>query len=828
MAMNKTTASVAASARRESGHLGMRVAGLAGVLALAAGLVLIEAVGLVAGAIGLAVGIVLVGLAVRHEVQSAHAPVLSARGRMGSTAFLQVMLAVVLVVGVNVYSFFHHARFDWTRDRDFSELRQNLAFRQDLARLIGETRIVVYKGGRPFGQLADKQDNYAAAAARKIVAKVRDNVEQFQDLGPRFRVEVLDIQEDDFQQKLKALKDDPDDPKLAKLAEAIEQAPEDSIFFYADGKVQRLAFHDVYQLDRQASKEANDGRGNLVLRYQGVEPFARKVLNVEEKRPRIGVGVIHEILGLENADEINKELGMAGVKKALASRGFDTRDIILKKWGEGGPPEPAVLTYGENRFERLESEITELDDTIKARKEAVRELEETKKFWTSGSEKEANERVGKRYAIVIDDDEAEIVLRSRIEAFEKKTGRKVKTYPIDTRFREQFVKHNVEPPLALHQLSLQREQTERDTLAKEQKGLNVEDLSEQRRITDLRAKFSRMLADCDLLIVPRMTLFNVARGDRIGNGIYKLDDAQINAIRDFMRAGKPVLFCLGPTNDPPGRPDPFESGTDRLESLLTDLGFKLPKQTVLFNVETKSFGERRGALLILGSSRVEVPSVEFAWKPGGRPGVIKESSKGNPIRTSIGLAARSVGQGQGLELRLRHPRPVYLADADKAKDDAVFLMTSPDAWNESQPYPTRERTPRYEPPKKGDLDQGTLAEKRQGQFPIGVAAEVKVPESWSDGGAKSTAQQVRVAVIGHGGVFMGPTLNPVQEKLLLDVSNWLLGRDDLLARDERSWEYPRVEMGEQAIMLWQWFAGLGLPLVFVLLGCVVLLVRRIR
>ncbi len=338
-----------------------------------------------------------------------------------------------------------------------------------------------------------------------------------------------------------------------------------------------------------------------------------------------------------------------------------------------------------------------------------------------------------------------------------------------------------------------------------------------------------MLADCDLLIVPRMTLFNVARGDRISTGIYKLDDGQINAIRDFMRDGKPVLFCLGPTNEPAGRADPFESGGDRLESILTDLGFRLPKQTVLFNVETKSFGERRGALLILGS-KVEVPAVEFTWKPGGRPGVIKESAKGNPIRTSIDLAARSVGPGEGLELRLRHPRPVYLADAaDKAKDEAVFMMTSPDAWNESQPYPSRERTPRYEPPKKGDPDEGTLAEKRQGQFPIGVAAELKVPAFWTEGSLlKNGEQKVRVAVIGHGGVFIGPTLNPVQEKLLLDVSNWLLGRDDLLARGDRTWQYPRVEMGEQEIALWQWFAGLGLPVFFVCLGCVVLLVRRIR
>jgi hypothetical protein len=804
-------------------HLWTRVLGLIGVLALATGLGLLEPVGYIPALITLGSGALLILLAVAVEIGTAHASLDSARGQMGSSAFLQVLLAFALVVGVNAFGFLHHTRFDLTRDREFSELRQNPTFRQDLARLTGDTRIIVFRGGRPFGQLADKQDNYAAAAARKIVAKVHDNVEQFQDLGPRFHVEILDIQEDDYQEKLKALKEE-----APKLAEAIEQAPEDSIFFYADGKVQRLAFHDVYQLDRKASQDANDGRGNLVLHYQGVEPFARKVLNVEEKRPRIGVGVIHEILGLENNEDVQRELGMSGTKKALTSRGFDTRDIILKKWGDG-PPEPGVLTADENRYERLDSEITELDDTIKARTEVIKDLEGVKKFWTDGTEEEANARVNKRYAIVEEDGEEDLAVRASITAFEKKTGRMVKTAPVTTKWRNLFVRNQIEPPLALHQLSLQREKAERDTLAKEQKGLNIEDLAEQRRITDLRAKFNRMLADCDMLIVPRMTLFNVARSDRIGNGVYKLEDGQINAIRDFMRSGKPVMFCLGPTNEPAGG-NPFESGNDRLESLLIDLGFKLPRQTVLYNVETKSFGERRGALLILGSSKVEVPPVEFEWKPGGRPDVLKESAKGNPIRTSIDLAAKSVGQGQGLQLRLRHPRPVYLADAaDKSKDEAVFMMSSIDAWNESQPFPTRERTPRYEPPKKGDPDEGTVEQKRQGQFPIGVAAELKVPASWNEGpAAKSGEQNVRVAVIGHGGVFMGATLNPVQEQLLLDVCNWLLGRDDLLARGERTWEYPRVDMTEETLVLWKWFGSLGPPAFFVLLGCVVLLVRKIH
>src|SRR5207302_9984662 len=137
-------------------------------------------------------------------------------------------------------------------------------------------------------------------ADRKIIEKVRDLVEQFQELGPRFHVQNLDIDDENYEDKLAEIK-----KQSAALGAAIDNAPENSIFFYSriDDKerIQRLAFYDVYQLDKQASQEANDKRGNLVLRFQGAEPFARKILNIEEKRPKIAVGVVHEYLSLESA-----------------------------------------------------------------------------------------------------------------------------------------------------------------------------------------------------------------------------------------------------------------------------------------------------------------------------------------------------------------------------------------------------------------------------------------------------------------------------------------------------------------------------------------------
>src|SRR5438046_805884 len=98
---------MAINPNKSSGHLWLRVAGLLGVLALAAGLVLLGTVGLGPGLIGLGAGALLVALAVAAEIRSAHAPMASARGRMGSSAFLQVLLAIVLLVGVNLFGFLH-------------------------------------------------------------------------------------------------------------------------------------------------------------------------------------------------------------------------------------------------------------------------------------------------------------------------------------------------------------------------------------------------------------------------------------------------------------------------------------------------------------------------------------------------------------------------------------------------------------------------------------------------------------------------------------------------------------------------------------------------
>src|SRR5207244_12354767 len=50
----------------------------------------------------------------------------------------------------------------------------------------------------------------------------------------------------------------------------------------------------------------------------------------------------------------------------LSTQGFDVVDFVLKKkWGEGSEPEPAAYTYEESKYERLEEELAEVEDSIK-------------------------------------------------------------------------------------------------------------------------------------------------------------------------------------------------------------------------------------------------------------------------------------------------------------------------------------------------------------------------------------------------------------------------------------------------------------------------------
>jgi hypothetical protein len=701
------------------------------------------------------------------------------RSAFGLNAVVQIALAAALLVGVNVWSFRHYLRLDWTRSEQFTlpaDVRSRLA---QLDR-DGKTTIVVYQRHKTFGALTDKPDRFDYAAERKVVEKVKDLVEQFREAGPQFQVVVLDVEEEGFDDKLAAVTKD-----APQLRHAIEAAPENSIFFHAlrdadqtKGEagprelVQQLSFNEFYRLDKTASQEQN----NLVLLAQGagksgraVEPFARKILNLEERRPRVGIAVIHEWLTTRGTDTY----GLIGLKNVLAAHGFDVRDIVLKDLPPRGMPKSIVSTWEERHLDELDQRIRFLDFLIRRQEEAEKALAE---------EKREND--------------------------------------LD---------------LADVRLVLDRNRKQRDLFRQERGKLDVDALREQQRMSDLHGKLTQLLADCDLLIVPRPTLYNVAASnDRsLPVWLHNLDEEQFGAVRDFIKSGKPVLVCVGPPNDMPTvRMPPGFVAEDGLEKLLSGLGIRFGKQAVLFDAENEAFSlQRLGGLT--AETTTPVPPLSLDWPAGaGRPSGVASAAglPPSPIRNALSVAARSLGHGHPLELRLRHPRPIYYQPPPGAKPafDPEFLMTSRESWNEEKPFPTDDYTPAYKRT-PDDANRGTLDERRRGPFPVGVALETAPPPDWyGPGEAKPAA--LRVAAVGESWFLIGPELNPAKERLVLDTCNWLLGRDDALPRDDHAWSYPRSNLtpGSQEQQLWLWGTRLGLPVLFAWLGLVVLLVRRLR
>jgi hypothetical protein len=736
------------------------------------------------------------------------------RSAFGFNALLQVALAGALFVGLNVWSFDHFVKLDWTRGGQFT-LPEKL--RQELQRLDpnSPTLVVIYQRHKLFGNLSDRPpDDYDNAAERKVEEKVKDLVEQFREFGPQFRVEVLDVTQHGYRDHLLRLTED-----APTLRAAIDAAPENTIFVSAGGKTQALSFNEFFLLDRVASQDANGGRGNLVLLAQGVpekgvpfsgrgvEPFARKVLNLEERKPRVGILVVHDWLTTQGPVE---PFTLSGLRKSLEAHGFAVRDLVLKRgWFTGGPPEPAADSPDERQLENLESDRDYYEAGAKALEADVKQVARVVEEWTLKPDEKESEKLAfltAKYA-------------------KQLQGRRV------TEEMRQAQVAVFRQDLASLREALAEVTRRRDQARAELDKLPVDDLREAARLSDVKAKMDRALADCDLLVVPRYT--RQPNGSLAApNRLHRLSDAQVASLKEYLQAGKPIVFCLGPVNEPEDMDMmPDAGGPDGLEGLLAELGVRLNKQTVLFDTDARAFGERRTNLLRVDKV-AKPPPVDFdAPTAAGRSVWARTQGDTAPLppnRIREGLRVLAHSAGGGLDLRIRFPRPVYYeAPGGKTPQaDPVFLLTDRDGWNDEQPFATRERRPHYEPPKPDDPANGTFDEKRRGAFPVGIAVEAPLPAGWSTYPAKTA----RLAVIGQGDVFCGPELAPAKERLFLQTANWLLGRDDYLPRAEHPWSYPRVDLvpGSADEQLWLWGTRLGLPVLFAYLGLVVLLVRRLR
>jgi hypothetical protein len=761
-------------------------------------------------------GAALFALALVVELLAGMTVVSGRRSAFGFNAFVQVILAALLLVAINYYSFGHYLRFDWTQNRQFT-LPPEIS--DQLRQLQGETQIVVYQRHKTLGQVADKPDDYDVAAERMVLDKIEDLVDLFREFGPRFRVETLDVAKENFSDRIAAVthqiaekslreqKEDPDyrpnedevESKARQLRAAIESTPEDTIFFFGGGKMQALSFNDLVQLDKAASQEQD----NLVMLDQGVKPFADKVLNVEGKRPKVGIAVIHPVLATSGREDI----GLKGLRNALTARGIDVQDIVLKKWSEFAPPTAATYTIEESKLDIVDENLMIADLNLKNLAKAQKQIE----------------------------DELQELRKSSLDELTKKYASQLRGRKMTEEIRQALLERDQEE-LTDIQTETTSQRSRRATVLADKSKLNVDQITEQRRIDDPQGKLARILADCDLLIIPRLTLLDVRPPAAIiPNRVYRIDEGQVNAIKDFIKGGKPVLACFGPANDPPDdRPSLDAMGPDSLEDLFVQLGVRFGKQTVLFDAESESLASVRASPL---SASAKLPALEFEWKPGaGLPGLLRTRTpeRSNPLHDAMLVAARSLGKdSEGrdwlLDLPLRHPRPIYYEppDGKTPSFDPTFLMSSPASWNEDQPFPTRERVPHYERPKADDPDRGTVNEKRRGPFPVGIAVTASVPASWQ-ASTKETPVSVRIAVIGHGGLITGAELSPAREKLLLNTVNWLLGRSEYLPTAEKQWTYPRVGLDPRDKQLWHWGTQFALPGFFAWLGLVVLLMRRVR
>ena len=755
-----------------------RVGALFGVLVIGFGLVFWNLKGTVLNVFSLAgivVGLALIVWGMSLNATSLAQTVRSKRGALGVNQAVMFVLAVALAAIINYWAFGHYERFDWTHDSQFTIPADTHG---QLTRLKEPIDIVVYIAHKTFGRGTKKPDAYDYAAERKVVEKVRDLVERYGEIGAQIRVQVLDVEEEGSEKKLTALN--------PLLRAEVEKAAENSIFFRSGTHVQRLSFSDYYQLDKTASK----ARQNLVLLARGQQAFSRQIFNVDERKPRLVFAVCHELLGLEG----EAEFGMRGVADALRRWGMTGRTVMLKEWSQMAPPKAAVLSYKENEYKKLQDQAKAFDARITHYKEAKDKYQKLAEKLTKKTLKELTEEYKDRLGD-----------RKFTEEMRRQNVLVVRAMAADA---AEYVRAYAEAKVKVAALTAAFDKSEIEHL---------------RKFTHQDEKLAYVLQDCDLLVVPRYTWQKVNVRWGVPNEVHQLEKAQVDAFRRYLKEGHPLLAVLGPSTETPPSPwrRPPPPKPPLLENLLRQYGVELDKKLILFNVEAKTFSDQI-------SSAIVPPLVFEGAATKATPDDKARRPAPNPVAQSMQGMAR--GLDLALNIRAQHPRVVRYSGADQ-KSDPHFVWTAKDCWSETRPFP---EPGRYEP-KPDTMDEEKLltgggaaspGDEQPGPLPIGVAIEKPAdPSSWDSQSAGATT---RLAVLGKAALITGPQLPPENEKLFINVVNWLLGRDYLLGLETTEWSYPRMAITAQTKALWLWFLRLGIPVLCAFAGAVVLMYRRLN
>ncbi len=430
--------------------------------------------------------------------------------------------------------------------------------------------------------------------------------------------------------------------------------------------MQRLAFNEFLQLDKSASREADGGRANLVLLPQGIDTFARRVLAVQERRPKVAVCVVHELL-TTGAEDPDNRYTLAGLKRSLAAQGFDVVDVVLKKgWNSArslSDLKPAADTREESALERLEGELEDADAEAASARAEVAQFE---------------------------------AVLGVVEKVKGKPWEERRT--LYQRLTRAAITEDREPELlALLDRRLKRAKDELDDAAKKKvaaeaklaEAMKDERPLQDRRTADVAAKFTRQLADVDLLVVPRYTTEDAMKGPSVEASLHALSKEQAKVVKEFMKSGKPVLACLGPitpqvTTAPGSPPEEFDKefakeiagGADEFEKMLAERGVELGRSVVLFDGETRAI--TRGDQFGGGPAGVPAVAVGAADTPGAlRP---------NPVAAAFRLSGRTAepvaedaarGPRQKFELRLRAVRPVAVAPSGRRGSRSPGRSRSP-------------------------------------------------------------------------------------------------------------------------------------------------------